>query len=134
MHVLPFRQSTLQGTSNRLCGYKARCSVDYDNIKMPFISTVYIAPKCHFKVKLESSHELEHLNFIVLSILIGVAWPVPLFEGVWMERSGRWKFLLFEFIRSDEIHVPAEWKFPRPVISLAVVTIVNGSLEVPRGS
>ena len=41
VHVLYVRKSTLQGESNRLYGYEARCSVDNDDVKIRVVSTVY---------------------------------------------------------------------------------------------
>ena len=39
--VLSVRKSTLQGESNRLYGYEARCSVDNDDVEIRVVSTVY---------------------------------------------------------------------------------------------
>ena len=41
VHVLSVRKSTLQGESNRLYGYEARCSVDNDDVEIRVVSTVY---------------------------------------------------------------------------------------------
>ena len=81
VHMLPVRESTLQGKSNRLCGCEARCSVDNDNVKGRFISTVYINLMCSLEITLEASKELEHRNVIVVSIFIGIAWQLPAPRG-----------------------------------------------------
>ena len=41
VHVLSVRKSTLQGESNRLYGYQARCSVGNDDVKIRAVLTVY---------------------------------------------------------------------------------------------
>ena len=41
VHVLSVGKRTLQGESNRLYGYEARCSVGNDNVEIRVVSTVY---------------------------------------------------------------------------------------------
>ena len=41
VHLLFARKSTLQGESNCLYGYEARCSVDNDDVEIRVVSTVY---------------------------------------------------------------------------------------------
>ena len=41
VHVLSIGKSTLQGESNRLYGYEARCSVDNDDVEIRVVSTMY---------------------------------------------------------------------------------------------
>ena len=44
VHVLFVGKSTLPGESNRLYGYKARCSVNNDDVEIRVVSTVYTLP------------------------------------------------------------------------------------------
>ena len=41
VHILSFGKSSLQGESNCLDRYQARCSVDNDDIEIRVVSTVY---------------------------------------------------------------------------------------------
>ena len=41
VHILSVGKSTLQGESNCLYGYQARCSVDNDDVEIRVVSTVY---------------------------------------------------------------------------------------------
>ena len=41
VHVLSVRKSTLQGESNRLYGYEARCSVDNDYVEIRVVWTMH---------------------------------------------------------------------------------------------
>ena len=105
VHVLPVGERTLQGESNRLCGYETHCSVNNDNVEIQFMWIVYIVPMCLFEVVIESSEVLEHRNAVIVSIFVGIGWQIPVIEGVWVERIGSRRFLVVEFLPCVDILV-----------------------------
>ena len=85
LHILPVRRCTLQGKSNRLGNYKARCSVHNDSIKVKSLIG-YIPPMCCFEFKREWGEELEHRNVVMMWIHFGNSLQVPVFERFRVKR------------------------------------------------
>ena len=133
MHVLPIRESTLQGESNHRCSYKARRRVDNDSVKNKFW-TAYITLMSCFKVSLDGHEELDNRHFVLVWMHVGIFLQEPVFEGVRMKRITRVRIAWFELFSFIDLHFRSKENRPGPMISVLIIPTFDGRHEVLQRS
>ena len=132
MHVLPIRERSRQGESNRVCSYKAQGHVNNDSVKNKFW-TAYFASISGFEVGLDRCEELEHLHVVVVSIHVELFRCEQVIGGLRVKRIPCGRIPWFELFVFNDVYVFLKGNWPAPIIPVSIIPTFDRRVEVLQG-